>query len=499
MNDINKNDDPIEAIHPVYGKFMYNQWIPLKGFNNTIKEIHNLDPYEIYIQDDILDPYLIRNTTSNKNNKLSKCREKVSLFINGKKIDYMIYQLILSSTFPDINLPECKQISVDHINYKYIDNRVINLEWLDLKKNCRKGQKKSVENIKLQGGKNGKPIIMFVVNLKSKTKDDKWIEFKKFRSIESTAKYIIENNMGTQGTNQHQTARKIGEIVSGKRQTYNNRQYTFKAVEYTEIDGEEWKPIPKDLYQESKETYYVSNYGRIKGIYDIIMRPHLQRCGSKYSSVFIHSRRYYIHCLMWITFNGIYDMKKMDIAHDDKAPLYKDPKTERIYYRNYLEDLRLKSRTDNMREFHTERKNQKIIIEPRPNYEYNEEDYNEEFVQTITSESKQKKEDVQQMDKDSLKYLMINRPNYVQFKKGKSDNYSGYVLSRRLTKKSDITTTCSSLFNLKIKFMEVMYVYNQYPHENMINFDLDKIAEEELTDHEQTQLTKLLKKYDKNQ
>ena len=98
------------------------------------------------------------------------------------------------------------------------------------------------------------------------------------------------------------------------------------------------------------------------------------RNGSKYSCVSFKNSQKYIHKLVWETWVGAIP-DGMDIMHDDTAPLQEDNS-----YRNWLCDLSIGTRVENMISFHTYKNTQEtqeqqhIFIENVPDISLLEEE-----------------------------------------------------------------------------------------------------------------------------
>ena len=114
--------------------------------------------------------------------------------------------------------------------------------------------------------------------------------------------------------------------------------------------NEEWKPYSLD----NQIVYYISNYGRVKTPNGCISIGSKLR-DKKYRNINIRyhdeyhilcSKKYYIHQLVWLAFHNDYP-KHLDIMHDDNAPLLEDGS-----YRNWLQDLTIGTRSENMFDYH---------------------------------------------------------------------------------------------------------------------------------------------------
>jgi hypothetical protein len=116
------------------------------------------------------------------------------------------------------------------------------------------------------------------------------------------------------------------------------------------LENEIWKILNK--------TTEISNYGRIrkpKNVYNLgsILRGKKYRYATvalKIEGYPSQKKKYYVHQLVWIGFNGCYD-KTLHILHDDKIELDKDG-----CYRNWLCDLSLGNRNKNALEHHEQKR-----------------------------------------------------------------------------------------------------------------------------------------------
>ena len=123
-------------------------------------------------------------------------------------------------------------------------------------------------------------------------------------------------------------------------------------------DDEIWRTLNK--------TTEISNYARIKRNGRKITYGHVLR-GKKYRQATVkveieglqaESKKYFIHQLVWMAFNGKIPDGKI-ILHDDKAPLVNG------IYRNWLCDLRLGTRSENNIEHHDAKREKSEFTEVR--------------------------------------------------------------------------------------------------------------------------------------
>ena len=116
------------------------------------------------------------------------------------------------------------------------------------------------------------------------------------------------------------------------------------------LENEEWRKL--------NDGTEVSNFGRIRrNKTKYIIGCKLRGKKYRYCTMSLdiqgypkQSKKYYIHQLVWIGFNGHYE-DKFHILHDDASPLDADG-----CYRNWLQDLSLGSRTQNNLEHHVQKR-----------------------------------------------------------------------------------------------------------------------------------------------
>jgi hypothetical protein len=111
--------------------------------------------------------------------------------------------------------------------------------------------------------------------------------------------------------------------------------------------NEQWK----DFSLGSNTVYEVSDCGRVRNQHTKNISLGTASRSKKYRSYAVVNedgkrQKIYMHRLVWMAFNGAID-PKLEILHDDRADLLEDGT-----YRNWLVDLRLGTRSENMQEFH---------------------------------------------------------------------------------------------------------------------------------------------------
>ena len=409
-----------------YGTFHYNKWYDLHGHctGHNDNKIFIIDGYQIMFFDDKDKSYQIKGPNSVDLCSRYGC-SKVAY--QGQYINITNTHLMLSSAFPNQEPDE----TVDHINDDPDDNRLINLEWMSRSENSRKGQIKSVKKTNENGGRKGVYVEMF--------RDD--VKIGCFRSIDKAAKYIIAHWVAFRKRPDSKVPQ-LKTVGSKIRRALNDnnkqRPYgmLFKKVPPRMIDEEVWKEVPHSFYPTQIEgIYQISTRGRLKGPYGF-HRPVKNRNGAKYSSIYINTR-IYVHRLLWETFNGPVP-SGFEILHDDDAPLNPDGS-----YRNWLEDLRLGTRSENMREFHA-RSDDTFMEETSKTDEFEPETFQPRC------------ESINEND-DEISRLMGCPPTGIQYLKATEKRGSKYVIGRRFTPegKSDISSTGSKKVSDRAKFEEI--------------------------------------------
>lgn len=417
--------------HPIYGTFEYNVWKPLY-FHKTNKktkehEFGKHPNYEILFVNNKEKPFTIRNI---KRNKIIKSHYGYyTLAKDSINITYSETHIAVASAFPHITPKE----TIDHINDDPTDNRITNLMWMERSENSKKGQKKAVNNSNSNGGRRGKYVTMRKPDLTDKNNRDKSIPIGLFRSVDKCAQFIIDNVIQKDNKPQLKTAAaKIRRAIS----TPHLKAYGYYYDEFEiNIAEEEWKQHPEC------PEYQVSTHGRFRNSHGIISHQNRGRNGAKYSLVGFGTSNKYIHKLVWETWIGPIP-EGMDIMHDDTAPLQEDGS-----YRNWLCDLSIGTRKENMVSFHKHK-----------NIQENQEQ--SKFVENIPDSSLLAPKRV--FPDNPLGELMRNAPQGIQFVQAKNRG-SKYVLSRLFsTTGKDIPTTGKKKISDEEKFLNVLQLYQSF-------------------------------------
>jgi hypothetical protein len=434
--------------HEMYGNIQYDVWLPAYGHRtykkNKVHEFIPLENYEIMFLDNKDTPFLLRNKNT-KNIKKSKFCYYDNICINNKRINYCKTHVALASAFPNIPPKE----TVDHINDDPNDDRIINLQWMDRSENSRKGQVKSVREIKKNGGRKCKYVTMRKPDENDKKNRDKSVSIGLFRNVDKCARFIIDNVIVRDNKPKLKTvAAKIRRAIN--RPELKAYGYYYDVYE-TKIENEEWK------YHHKFTKYQASTHGRIRNSHGTISKQEKTRNGASYNSVCIRGRRYYVHRFIWETFVGEIP-EGFDIMHDDTVPKYDDGS-----YRNWLCDLTIGRRSENMISFH---KNKHI------NHTITKNKFNE-----IIPEKNILLPDRQYPD-NPLGVLMSKPPPGVQYiQPKKSGRY--YCFSKNFSKaEKDKYSSTSKYKSDEEKFIQILRIYKEFcieekQDEKFMNLNID--------------------------
>lgn len=312
-------------LHPEYNIHVgFDEWIPL----NVVEcgQILSMPNYQVLLQNNPTG-YVFRSMNKEKVKVLSQYK---SLSLNNKT--YNALHCVLASAFPEL----ATNTTVDHIDSNPKNNNVMNLRWMSLHDNCARAN----EGIKSM--RSGKHICMIANDVVEGY----------FKSVESAGRFI-KDTLESAGDKQHigkacNIASKIREVLKENRKTAYG--FTWKTCEdMLAIDGEEWVEYGK---------LKVSTHGRVKNQYGDLVLGTRSRHG-KYRSVSYpcesgETKKMYIHRLVYLAFKGdIHD--GLEVLHDDNAPLDNEG-----LYRNWLVDLQLGTRSENMVLYHQNKNNQKL-------------------------------------------------------------------------------------------------------------------------------------------
>ena len=328
-------EEIVEMTHPIYGKFHYNKW-----YDCISKDI-KFTSYQIMPLNKSIESCTIKNININKilctksNNDYDP---SINLVNDKKSHGILLSHLLLNSVFPDIKINE----SVDHIDDNPLNHNIVNLQWMSISENSKKGQVKStaIANSK----KTEDEFEVFNLHNQSigkfKMKKDLveyMIKLMKLEANVSTVHGKIDRALKTGGFAYSHTYKYINKIE-------NN------IITTPQEDKEFWKELN---INEFTKKYMVSKEGEIK-LDGKLIKPYLCR-NSIYSQVNINlgnnkHKKYYMHHLVWLAHKGEIPENKI-ILHDDKIPLINEK-----YERNWLCDLSLGNHTTNNIEHHFQKR-----------------------------------------------------------------------------------------------------------------------------------------------
>ncbi len=418
-------------IHPIYGEVLTNSWLPVYA-HRTIKETKEHEfiefpCYEILFLVNKEPGCIIRNKNTEH---ILQCFNGYYALSNKETTNnYSKVHITLSSAFPQIPPLE----TVDHIDDDYTNNHICNLRWLSRSDNSRKGQKKSVIESKKNGGKNGKHVMMKQPNIHDKHNRNSSTTIGLFRNIDKCAQYIIDHVVQK---DKKPLLKTVSSKIRRAIQIPEYKAYGFYFDSYEiNIEHEDWKHHPKHT------QYAFSTHGRSRNGHGYIAQQQNMRCGSRYKQMTIDNSKKYIHRLIWETFMGeIPD--HLDVMHDDEAPSNEDHS-----YRNWLCDLTLGPRSENMKSFHANGHNNVCETNTTPT-----------FVENIPQANilNQRK-----FLNNPLGNLMRNGIPGIQYIQAKG-RPSKYVLSRRFSVTGkDISSSGDSKKTDEEKFLQIIKIYQE--------------------------------------
>jgi uncharacterized protein with PIN domain len=219
----------------------------------------------------------IKNIITNKLLKLN-CKDgycNISLVNDEIRKGFKVHRLVALAF---IENPENKS-DVNHKDKNKINNQVSNLEWMTRKENnihrCK--------DLIITTNKN-KPIFRIDKNTNE--------ILEKYNSIEDAAIWAFNNELTK---NIHNGRNAIGNCITGlSKISYGFKWSLEPQVDY--LEGEIWKQVPNTI-----KTYWVSNLGRFKNFFGVIM-DNYKKTVSGYISVGIDNITYRLHRIVALTF-----------------------------------------------------------------------------------------------------------------------------------------------------------------------------------------------------
>lgn len=227
----------------------------------------------------------VMNTKTGRIMRLNiKCGYSKVHLLNEKERKSIFVHRLVATYF--IENPENKP-EVNHKNKNRIDNRVENLEWLTKPENL---QHKSI-GLVYKTNRN-KPILRIDISSRN--------ILEKYESIDEAGIWVLNN--GYTKTS-HNGRNSIGNCLNG----LSNSAYGFKweYIKNDNLKNEEWREIDlKKLFGSdcfSDKKYFVSNLGRFKNSFGIIMENYKVNANG-YIRVFIYKKTFALHRLVALTF-----------------------------------------------------------------------------------------------------------------------------------------------------------------------------------------------------
>jgi hypothetical protein len=434
LDVVSSTDDNINLTHPVYGSYkinymydaVYNKHTELLK-NIKIILMDNNDGCKIY--DAHTEQFY--NMPYNWFLRITK---------NHETCRYSIHRLMLMSVFP--NTPDNE--TVDHIDNDHTNNNINNLQWMSRSENSRKGQQSGVEKTNQNGGKNGAHILMKKKHPDFKDDHTKAYTIGTFRSIAVAAAFIKEHYK--KDISNKSLESKISRAI--KNPSFSVYKFHFELFN-NDLSNEIWKPVPSEISED--KGYLVSSHGRAKNKHGVYVKQFISRYSKKYKYLSINGNHYSVHRLVWMTFLGKIPDDKV-ILHDDLAPL-----TDEGCYRNYLEDLRLDSQSENMFEYY-------MCKDVKPN------ETSQDFSKFVEEPPLIKNLGLPPKPQDEVDALMQNPPKYIQYVCAKNRG-SKYIIGRNCPNASgtDISSSTSTKVSDRDKFLQIMKKYNELMSTNYLS------------------------------
>lgn len=228
------------------------------------------------------------NVINNKTNRNMKLNNKggyynISLKNNNCRKSLKVHRLVALAF---IENPENKK-TVNHKNKNKLDNTVKNLEWATMEDQSKH---KSIELI-YKSNKNK------LINRLDKITGE---ILQNYNSIEDAGIWAFENKLTS---NSHNGRNAIGNCINGLSNSAYGFRWEFDKIK--DKENEEWREINlQNLFEEEKEfdkKYYVSNLGRFKNSYGIIMENYKVNKNG-YIRVYICNKTFLLHRLVALTF-----------------------------------------------------------------------------------------------------------------------------------------------------------------------------------------------------
>jgi hypothetical protein len=231
--------------------------------------------------------YDVSNFGNIKNNKTGKTLKQcikggycnISLVNGFNQKTYKVHRLVAIAFIENIE----KKSDVNHKDKNKLNNNISNLEWMTRREN----NIHRCQGIKITSNKN-KHIFRIDKNT------DEILE--KYDSIELAGIWAF-NNGYTKTI--HNGRNSIGNCLNGLSQLAY--KFKWKYEEKNVLENEIWKQVILENVDMKDKQYFVSNLGRFKNSFDIIMDNYKVN-ENGYIRVYIYNKTYALHRLIALTF-----------------------------------------------------------------------------------------------------------------------------------------------------------------------------------------------------
>ncbi len=230
--------------------------------------------------------YEISNFGNVKNNKSGKVLKQnikagyynISLINNNNRKSFKVHRLVAISFIENLE----KKSDVNHKDKNKLNNHISNLEWMTRKEN----NIHRCDGLKIKCNKN-KHVFRIDKNT------DEILE--KYDSIELAGTWAF-NNGYTKTI--HNGRNSIGNCL--KKISKISYNFKWKYEENIDLENEIWKQVVLNVDMNNKQ-YYVSNLGRFKNSYGVIMSNYKVN-DNGYIRVYIYNKTYTLHRLVALAF-----------------------------------------------------------------------------------------------------------------------------------------------------------------------------------------------------
>ena len=329
-----------DMIQPVF-QFRGEEWVRIRALHSN-KEVNEYI-YKFYIINKKCEILSLHNLSIITQNGHSVCFH-VKLNDNSRIYYRPTKTRLCLSSWKQTNLPNdfklCGQKTVDgteyhadHIN-TYGPNHLDNLQWLSASDHAKKTRQETKHNVRVTR----KEYSIYVDDILMGHRHDRSIIGKKFGSAKEASRLLNIPLMKLQKSLRNEL---YCHGIKFRRPNLNKTKYM----------DEQWKAFANG---------FVSNKGRWKTAKGSISIGYAGQYKRKQSfnryrriSIVVQGRRkqVYMHRAVWEAFKGHVPPGKV-ILHDDE----KKTRDEGGYERNWLEDLRIGTQSENMSSYHRNKK-----------------------------------------------------------------------------------------------------------------------------------------------